>query len=393
MKPPRDPAEHEGRVVAQHPGEDGSHRRQSVDDRHLRVRVFVLELAGQGAGGQVVALPDVGRDDEDLARARLGVGLARRDDRLALLGRDPSGLLATPAHVTAHALAEGGRGRPAQFGAGALAGDDLRAQVPGPGRGVDDLRVTDDLLDELGDLLDGDVLVTDEVVDAVGGHVAEPERDAVGEVLDVDEAPGLHTVAGQGERLTPERLVDEGGDDRRLPGPGPVGDPEAQNRVVDPVQLLIALAVELAGQLGARVEVAGGREQGLLVDLVGLGVAVDPDRRGVDDALHAGPPSGLEHGHRAAGIDPLGILGLGVDVVDVGDRGQVRHGVAAVQRPFQRLAIGDRAEHRVDGSGLVPARRPQVVDHRFVTARAQLVHHVGADEARTACDEDAHAFP
>ena len=104
----------------------------------------------------------------------------------------------------------------------------------------------------------------------------------------------------------------------------------------------------------------------VVVDAVG----VDPDRAGVDDPLDAGAAGGLEHGDRAAGVDPLGVLGLGVDVVDVGDRGEVRDGVAAVQRALERLAVGDRAEHRVDRAGLVPRRRAQVVDHRL-DARAR----------------------
>ena len=256
-----------GRVLPQHAREHGAHGRQAVDDRDLRVGILVLELAGDRAGGQVVALADVGGDDQDLARLGLGVGLAGRDDRVLLRHRRLGRLLAAPLDVAAHALGKRRRRRPAELLAGALAGHDLRPQVAGPGGRVDDLGVADDLLDELGDLPDRDVLVADQVVDAVGGDVVEAERDAVGEVLDVDEAARLHAVARQGERLALERLIDERGDDRRLAGPGTVGDPEAQDRVVDPVELLIALAVQLAGQLGARVEVARGREQRLLVDV------------------------------------------------------------------------------------------------------------------------------
>ena len=150
-----------------------------------------------------------------------------------------------------------------------------------------------------------------------------------------------------------QRLVDERRDHGRLAGARAVGNPEAQDRVVDPVELLVGLAVQLAGQLGARVQMAGRRQQRVLVDLLGLAVGVDPDRRGVDDPLDPGAARRLEHGHGAAGVDPLGVLGLGVDVVDVGDGGQVGDGVAAVQRPLERLAVGDRAEHGVDRVGRV----------------------------------------
>ena len=40
-----------------------------------------LELARDRAGGEIVALADVGGDDQDLARLGLGVGLAGRDHR------------------------------------------------------------------------------------------------------------------------------------------------------------------------------------------------------------------------------------------------------------------------------------------------------------------------
>ena len=64
--------------------------------------------------------------------------------------------------------------------------------------------------------------------------------------------------------------------------------------------------------------------------------------------LTPGAARRLEHRDRAAGVDALGVLGLGVDVVDVGHGGEVGDGVAAVQRALERLAVGDRAEHGVD---------------------------------------------
>ena len=66
-------------------GEDRSHRRQAVDDRDLGVGILVLELARDRARGEIVALADVGGDDQDLARLGLGVGLSGRDDRRGLL--------------------------------------------------------------------------------------------------------------------------------------------------------------------------------------------------------------------------------------------------------------------------------------------------------------------
>ena len=172
VEQPRQPLEHEGRVLAQHLGQDRAHRRQPVDDRDLGVGILVPELARDRAGGEIVALADVGGDDQHLAGLGLGVGLAGRDDRRLLLLGLGLGLLVAPVDVAPHALGERRRGGPAQLSLGALAGDDLAAEVAGAGRGVDDLDVAHQLLDRLGDLLDRDGLVAGQVVDAVDGHVA-----------------------------------------------------------------------------------------------------------------------------------------------------------------------------------------------------------------------------
>ena len=88
-------------------GQDRAHRGQPVDDRDLGVGILVLELARDRAGGEVVALADVGGDDQDLARLGLGVGLAGGDDRrVLLLALAACGLLVAPVDVAAHALGE-----------------------------------------------------------------------------------------------------------------------------------------------------------------------------------------------------------------------------------------------------------------------------------------------
>ena len=60
-------------------------------------------------------LTDVGGDDQDLARSRLGVRLAGRNDRLlgTLLGE--LGLLTAPVDVTPNAVFERRRCRPAEL--------------------------------------------------------------------------------------------------------------------------------------------------------------------------------------------------------------------------------------------------------------------------------------
>ena len=73
----------------------------------------------------------------------------------------------------------------------------------------------------------------DEVVDAARGGRVERRDDAVGEVLDVDEAARLRAVAGDRERLARERLRDERGDHRGRPRARTVRDAEAQDRVLE----------------------------------------------------------------------------------------------------------------------------------------------------------------
>src|SRR6185312_17328615 len=90
------------------------------------------------------------------------------------------------------------------------------------------------------------------------------------------------------------------------PGARAVGDPEAQHRRLEVVELGVAGAVGLAGELGRGVEVARRRDRGFLVDLLLWAVAVDPGGRAVDDAADFGPAGGLEHVQGAARVDLLG---------------------------------------------------------------------------------------
>src|SRR5205085_2229178 len=100
-----------------------------------------------------------------------------------------------------------------------------------------------------------DVLVPDEVVDAVRGGRDERRDDPAGEILDVDEAPRLRAVTRNCEGLPCERLRGEGGNDRGRTRAWPVGDTEAQDGVLEPVQLAVAGGVHLARDLRGCVEV------------------------------------------------------------------------------------------------------------------------------------------
>src|SRR6185312_10214504 len=105
----------------------------------------------------------------------------------------------------------------------------------------------------------------------------------------------------------------------------------------------------------------------------------------------AGASRGFQYGHRAARVDALGVLGLGMHIVDVCYGREMCDRVTAVQRALERLAIGDRTEHRFDVAVGMPGRRAEVVDHRLVAACTQLVDYVRADKARSAGDENSQA--
>ena len=252
-----------------------------------------------------------GRDSASGSPAGI-TSAASRSEASASCATRQSTYLRTPSE-------NGVRGAPAELVQGALARDDLAAEVTGARGCVDDFDVPDQLLHAHGDLLDRDVLVAGQVVDAVGGYLVETDRDTVSQVLDIHESPRLPTVTGERQRLAAERFADERRDHGGLAGAGAVRDSEPEDRVVDPVELLVGLAVELTGELGARVQVRWGGKQRVLVDVILEAVRVDPDRARVDDPRDAGAASGLEDRHRPAGVHALGVLGRGVDVVDIGN--------------------------------------------------------------------------
>jgi hypothetical protein len=75
---PRRPLEDLARVLLEHRAEDPPHRLDAVGDLHARAGGLGFEPGGELAGGQVVALADVGREDQDARRAAAGGGVRRR---------------------------------------------------------------------------------------------------------------------------------------------------------------------------------------------------------------------------------------------------------------------------------------------------------------------------
>ena len=76
------------------------------------------------------------------------------------------------------------------------------------------------------------------------------------------------------------------------------------------------------------------------------------------------------------------------DLIHIGDRGEMQHGICPLERPLSDRGIAEVAQHRID-IGVIRGR-DQVKDPRFVACRAQLVDDVRADEAGSTGDEGLH---
>ena len=219
---------------------------------------------------------------------------------------------------------------------------------------------------------------------------AQRGDDACGEVLDVDEAPRLGAVAGDRQRLPAERLGDERRDDRGRTRAGPVRNAEAEDRVLEAVQLAVRAHVHLARDLRRRVEVLRQRQRRVLVDLLGpRRVAVDPDRAGVHEARHAFLPRRLEQHVRAAGVHLLGPGRILRDLVDVGHRGQVDDHVAARHGRAHGILVAQIAKGVLERMTVQVGRVDEIEVPCFVSRRHDLVDDVRADETGPACDENS----
>ena len=88
---------------------------------------------------------------------------------------------------------------------------------------------------------------------------------------------------------------------------------------------------------------AGRGERGVLVDLLLGAVAVHPGGAAVHHPPDSGPPRRVQHVEGPAGVDLFCVRGLGQDVLDIGDRCQVDHGMAAGHRQPQCLDVEQAA--------------------------------------------------
>ena len=195
------------------------------------------------------------------------------------------------------------------------------------------LDVADQVAHGLGQPADRDRLVGLEVVRAVLRGRLQREHVRGRKVFDVDEASLLRAVAVDAQRLTAHRAQQERGDDEIAAHARTEGNAVAQHGVRTTEQRCVVAAEHLGRDLLRHVEVAIGLqvEPRVLVDLVAVRRGVHPDGARHDHAPGVGAPSGLEHPRDAERVERDALGRVGDDVVDVGHRGEVEHGVRALR--------------------------------------------------------------
>ena len=108
---------------------------------------------------------------------------------------------------------------------------------------------------------------------------------------------------------------------------------------------------------------------------------VDPDGAGQDDPPDPVATGRLAHPGRAHHVDLHRSDGIGVGVVDVGDRRQMEHGIAAGRGLDQTGQVGHVGVVVPDVGSM---GRSGIDDDHLVTVRHQVIDHMRPDEARPA---------
>ena len=120
-------------------------------------------------------------------------------------------------------------------------------------------------------------------------------------------------------------------------------------------------------------------------------VAVHADRRGVNEAPHAGAGRRFEQPPRAAHVD-LAVVRVGVPGRAV-HRGHVQHGVAPVDERRERALVREVAGDHGRGERADPlaaARRAAQEDAHLVAARAQRLEQPSSRVPGSPGESDAH---
>jgi hypothetical protein len=164
-----------------------------------------------------------------------------------------------------------------------------------------------------------------------------------------------------------------------------------------------------AGAVGG-VPVAGPDPRGLPLGVVAhlavssevAAFAIDAHRRGDDQATHRALEQRLQQSSGAELVDRDVALDLVHALTDADHGRQVQHGVDSAQRALERRAVTDVATDELDFRREVGGRPRErsvdlqgaVIEHPDpVAGRQKMIGNVGADEARTASDQNLRHPP
>ena len=234
-----------------------------------------------------------------------------------------------------------------------------------------DLALATDLLeDEFGQFEHGELAGVAEVHGADDLFLLHEADEAVDQVVDEAEGPGLGSLAVHGEVVALEGLDDEVGDDAPVVGEhaGAVGVEDADDADIDAVLAVVVKEEGLGGTLP--LVVAGAQPDGVDVAPVGLGLGVDV---GVSVDLGGG---GLED----AGLHPLGEA----EAVDRPDHGGL-HGLDGVELVVRR---GGRAGQVVDAVDLELEGVDDVVPYELESGIPHEVPDVGLPPGEEVVEAD-----
>src|SRR5262245_59962714 len=223
-----------------------------------RRRMSAMEIPPRYRPSASTTMPSLNRlRPMDWIASRIGV-VAVITGSSYNMSASPCLVLEVPVHVVLHRflvpelrlpaqrrLRLGGRDEPAlEVSAPVLDEGDVRLLVQERFEGTDDVE-------------HADLLASVEVEDLVGRGRVQAGRVATGQVLDVDELPGLAAIAMDRDGLVVQKLANEDRRHRLPPGPLAERDAEPHDRVVHTVEPLVVLAEQLGGDLRRRVQVVG----------------------------------------------------------------------------------------------------------------------------------------
>ena len=161
-----------------------------------------------------------------------------------------------------------------------------------------------------------------------------------------------------------------------------------------PVARIERRAIRLARELGR-----GSGRQGARDVVLGVGerrgIAIGRCGAGVDHPPHSRVARCHQDGERSRRVHAMCGQGLAHRALDRRGRGLVQHALHVLHRTAADLGIRDAALDEMDAVGdrgeiLPPPRRQVVQDHHLVPGGDKVLHHVRADEAGSARNQESH---